>query len=185
MIYSFMTPSNYCFLNNCLVIGRITQCASVLVSLDRLIRSPIQLPPIRNTPLLSRKWSSSNKLLDQFTPLVLCVPDHSALTSSRNDFLYIILNMSAAACSNISKFSGFNGLSDVSFLIFIIHWFLAKITIGITLFIYKQFRVSASNLEITSSLILARLSLTSFFSSGSLSVIRLNALSPLSQASFL
>ena len=161
-----------------LVFGRTTGCASLLVSLDRL-----SLPPTRNTPLLSRKGSSLNKLLDQFTPLVLCVPELRAFTSSGNDFLCIILNMTVAAFSNISTFSGFDGLSYVSFLIFFIHWFLAKITIAITIFIFNQFRVSASNLEMTSSLILARLTLTPFFSSGSLSVICVTALSPLNQVS--
>ena len=146
--------------------------------LDRL-----SLLPTHNTPLLSRKGFSLDKLLDRFTPLVLCVPELSALTSSGNDFHCIILNMTVAAFSNISKFSGFNGLFDASFLIFFIHWFLAKITIAITLFIFNQFRVSAFNLKITSSLILARLTLTPFFSSGSLSGICVTALSPLSQVS--
>ena len=161
-----------------LVFGRTTGCASLLVSLDRL-----SLPPTRNTPLLSRKGSSLNKLLDRFTPLVLCVPELSALTSSRNYFLCIILNMTVAAFSNFSTFSGFDGLFDASFLIFFTHWFLAKITIVITLFIFNQFRVSAFNLEMTSSLILARLTLTPFFNSGSLSGICVTALSPLSQVS--
>ena len=115
-----------------LVFGRTTGCASLLVSLDRL-----SLPPTRNTPLLSRKGSSLNKLLDQFTPLVFCVPELRAFTSSGKDFLCIILNMTVAAFSNISTFSGFDGLSYVSFLIFFIHWFLAKITIAITVFIFN------------------------------------------------
>ena len=84
--------------------------------------------------------------------------------------------MTVAAFSNISTFSSFDCLFDVCFLIFFIHWFLAKITIAIILFIFNQFRVSDSNLEMTSSLTLARLTLTPFFSSGSLSVIYLTAL---------
>ena len=161
-----------------LVFGRTTGCASLLVSLDRL-----SLPPTCNAPLLSRKGSSLNKLLDQFTPLVLCVPELRAFTSSGNDFLCIILNMTVAAFSNISTFSGFDGLSEVSFLIFFIHWFLANVTFAITLFIFNQFRVSASNLEMTSSLILVRLTLTPLFSSGSLSIICVTPLSPLNQVS--
>ena len=161
-----------------LVFGTTTGCASLLVSLDWL-----SLPPTHNRPLLSRKGSSMNELLDRLTPLVLCVPELRAFTSSGNDFLCIILNMTVAAFSNISTFSGFDYLSNVSFLIFFIHWFLAKVTIAITLFIFNQFRVSASNLEMTSSLILARLTLTPFFSSGSLSVICVTALSPLNQIS--
>ena len=107
----------------------------------------------------------------------------SALTSSKN-FLCIILNMTVTAISNILTFCSFDGLSDVCCLIFFIHWFLVKITIDIILFNFNQLRFSASNLEVTSSLILARLTLTSFLSSGSLSVICLTALTPLSEVSF-
>ena len=145
-------------------------------------RSP-SLPPTCNTPLFLRRRPSLKKLLDRFTPLVLCVPEFSALRSSGNNFLCIILNMSFAAFSIISTFSGFDSLPDVFFFIFFIHWFLTKITIAIALFIFNQFRVGASNLEMTSSLILTRLTLTPFFSSGSLSVICVTALSPLSQVS--
>ena len=161
-----------------LVFGRTTGCASLLVTLD--LQS---LPPTCNTPLLSRKGSSLNKLLGRFTPLELCVLELSALTSSKYYFLCIILNMTVAVFSIISTFSSFDCLSDVCFLIFFIHWFLAKITIAITLFIFNQFRVIDSNLEMTSSLILARLTLTPFFSSGSLSVICLIVLSPPNQVS--
>ena len=99
-----------------LVFGRTTGCASLLINLNLL-----SLPPTRNTPLLSRKESSLNKLLDQFTPLELCVLELSALTSSKNGFLWIILNMTVAAFSNISTLSSFDCLSDVCFLIFFIH----------------------------------------------------------------
>ena len=153
-----------------LVFGR-TGCASLLVKLDLL-----SLPLTCNTPLLSRKGSCLNKLLDLFTSLELCVPELSTLTSSKNDFLYII---------NISTFSSFDCSSDVCFLIFFIRWFLAKITIAITLFIFNQFRVSVSNLEMTSSSwILAKMTLTPLFSSRLLSVIFPTALSSPNQVSF-
>ena len=168
MTYSFMTPNNYLLCN----------VASLRTSLDLL-----SLPPTCNTPLLPRKGCSLNKLLDRFTPLELCVPELSALTSSKNNFLCIILNMTVAAFSNILTFSSFYCLSDVCFLIFFIHWFLTKIIIAITLFIFNHFRVGASNLEMISLLILAKSTLTPFFSSGSLSVICLTALSPSSQVS--
>ena len=157
-----------------LVFGRTIGfgCASLLVSLDML-----RLRPTLNTSFLPREEYSLNKLLDRFIPLELCVPGLSALTFFKNDFLCIILSMTVAEFSNIT-FSSFDCLSDVCFLIFIIHWFLAKITIVITLFIFSQFRVSKSNLKMASPLILARLTLTPFFSSGLLSVIFLAALSP-------
>ena len=177
MTYSFMIPNNYC-LSNVASLWQNNRMCFITGQLDQL-----SLLPTGNTPLLSRKGSSLNKLLDRFTPLVLCVPELSALTSSRNYFLCIILNMTVAAFSNFSTFSGFDGLFDASFLIFFTHWFLTKITIVITLFIFNQFRVSAFNLEMTSSLILARLTLTPFFNSGSLSGICVTALSPLSQVS--
>ena len=177
MTYSFMTPNNYC-LSNVASLWQNNRMCFITGQLDQL-----SLLPTGNTPLLSRKGSSLNKLLDRFTPLVLCVPELSALTSSKNDFLCTILNMTVAAFPNISTFSGFDFLSNVSFLIFFIHWFLARIIIAITLFILNQLRMIATNLEMTSSLILVRLNLTPFFSSESLSVIRLSALSPLSQVS--
>ena len=173
MTYSFMTPNNYCLCNVASLWKNNCMCfISLLVNLDLL-----SLPPTRNTPLLSRKGSSLNKLLDWFTPLVLCVPELIPLTSSKNYFLCIILNMTVAAFFNISTFTSFDCLSDVCFLIFFIYWFLAKITVAIALFIFNQFRVIDSNLEMTSSLIPARLTLITFFNSGSLSVICLTALS--------
>ena len=146
-----------------LAFGRTTGCASLLVSSDLL-----SLPTTCNTLLVSRKECSLNKLLDRFTPLELCYL--SALTSSKNDFFCVILSVTVAAFSNISTFGSFDGLS--------------KINTAITLFIFNQFRVSLSNLEMTPSLILARLTLTPFFKSGSLSVIYLTALSSLSQVSW-
>ena len=153
-----------------LVFGKTTGCALLLVSLDLL-----SLQPTRNTPLLSIKGSSLNNMLDRFTPLVFYVPELSALTFSKNDFLCIILNTTVAAFSNIATFNSFDCFSDVCFLIFFIHWFVAKMTIAITLI--------ASNLKMTSSLILARLTLTPFFSSDLLSVICHTALSPPYQVS--
>ena len=156
-----------------LVVGRTTGCTYILVNLDLL-----SLPGIRNTPLLSRQGSSLNTLLDQFTPLELRLPELSALTFCKNDFLCIILNMTVTAFSNISTSSSLDCLSDVCFLIFFIYLLLAKITIAITFFIFNKFKVSDSNLEMTSSLIFARLTLTPFFSSGSFSFICLTALCP-------
>ena len=118
-------------------------------------------------------------MLDRFTPLELCIPELSALTSSKNDFSCISLNITIAAFSNISTSCSLDCLSHVSFLIFFIHFFLANLTIIINLFIFKQFKVSGSNL--TSSLILARLTLSPFCSSGSLSFIYLTALPPTNQ----
>ena len=161
-----MTPNNYCLCNVASLWQNNWMCFIVLAT--------------RNTPVLSRKGYNLNKLLDRFTPLELCVPELSALTSSRNDFLCIILNMTVAVFSNISTFSSFDCLSDVCFLI---HWFLAKITIVITLFIFNQFSVRDSNLEMKSLLSIARLTLASFFSSGSLSFIFLTELSLSNQVS--
>ena len=116
-----------------LVLGRTIGHASLLVSLDLL-----SLPPTCNTSLQSRKGSSLNKLLDRSSRA-------QCFNFSKNHFLCIILNMTFAVFSNISTFSSFGCLSDVCFLIFFNHWFLAKITIAITLFIFNQFRVSAIN----------------------------------------
>ena len=144
----------------------------------------LSLPPIHNTPLLSTKGSSLNRFFDWFTPLELRVPELSDLTSPKNDFLFYDLEYDCAPIYNISTSYSLDCQSDGYFLIFFINiCFVAKITLAITLFIFNQFRVTDSNLEMTSSLILTRLTVTPFFSSGSLSFICLTALSPPNQVS--
>ena len=157
----FVTPSYDCF---CYVafFGRCVRWVSLCKSLD----SP-NLPLTRNKTLLSKKGLILYRLLNLLISTLLSEFAFRTLTSPWNEFSLAILIIVFAAFSKSSTFISFSRLSEVGFLICFVKISFASMTHAIIFFIFNQLVVSKPILKMMASLVIGKLTLTSFFNSGS------------------